>query len=270
MKADLHLHSDASDGRTSPEAVVATAARSGLDLIALTDHDAVAGAAGAVAAGEDHGVRVIPGIEVSSDHAGEEFHILGYGVDPRGAAMLQLQAAAARRRRERMEAMVERLNQADVPVTMEQVLEAAGPRNVALSRSHLARVLSEQGHIRRFGDAFDRFLSSGGAAYVPTTLPPVRETVEAIHAAGGVAVWAHPPIRAFGAYIRLFAEWGMNGVECYRPRNSPAQSAQLAATSVRLDLVPTGGSDWHGHPRQELGRFYLAGQRLERFLEMVG
>jgi 3',5'-nucleoside bisphosphate phosphatase len=266
MKLDLHLHSYVSDGRLAPGALVEAALAGGLNVIALTDHDTVNGVAEAKEAALGTPLYVIPGIEISTRYGEHDLHILGYWVDPAHPAMVEHQATARRRRDDRMRGMVAKLQGLGIQVTYEDVLEAAGPARV-LGRPHLARALLAHGYVRYFGEAFDRFLHDGGPAFVLEAFPTVAEAIDIIHAAGGVAVWAHPPRDVFEFEIRRFADCGLDGVECLRPNNPPAESLYFEAGAESLGLMVTGGSDWHGPPNTVLGDFFVRPHEVRAFLE---
>jgi 3',5'-nucleoside bisphosphate phosphatase len=267
MKLDLHLHSDVSDGRLSPAAVVQAALAGGLDVIALTDHDTAAGAAEAKAAALGTPLYVIPGIEISTRHGEHDLHILGYWVDLGHPALLEYQELARRRRDDRMRGMVAKLRAMRIPVEYEDVLEAAGPRARVLGRPHLARALLAGGHTRYYSEAFERYLYDGGPAFVLEPFPSVPEAIELIHYTGGLAVWAHPPREIFEREIRAFAASGLDGIECLRPTTPPAESLMLEAAAQALGLLVTGGSDWHGPQHAMLGDFFLRPKDVRAFLE---
>lgn len=266
MRLDLHLHTHVSDGRVSPADAVAAAVQGGLDVIAVTDHDTAEGVIEARAAAHDLPVRVVPGIEISARHEDGEVHILGYWVDPLSEAVLRHQISASDRRRERMRAMIDRLDVLGVGVSFEEVQEIAGDTVRSLGRPHLARALMAGGHVRNFGEAFGRFLRDGGPAYVMQDFPDVRSAIDTIHAAGGVAVWAHPEFEVFDAQIRRFVDWGLDGVECFRPHTPPPLSMLLDRAAGDLQLLKTGGSDWHGPHSGRLGEFYVTAADAAGFI----
>ncbi|HEY8483776.1 MAG TPA: PHP domain-containing protein [Longimicrobiales bacterium] len=271
MRIDLHLHSNASDGSLSPSALVRAAMTARLDVIALTDHDTTAGYAEAEAVLKyGRPLVLVPGVEVSSTHAGVELHFLGYHIDPAHPAMLEHARSAAERRAERMRGMIERLARLGVRVACEDVRAAAGPGVAVLGRAHLARALVRLGYVRTSGEAFERFLADGGPAFIPTELLSPQEAIDLIHQAGGVAVWAHPPASIFEQEIRRFADWGLDGVECFRPRTAPEESRRLSQTARGLGLLVTGGSDWHGDWQGRLGEFYVDREDVEEFLAARG
>src|SRR5690606_26037388 len=143
-----------------------------------------------------------------------ELHILGYWIDPFSPPILQHQERSVRRRADRMMAMVERLQKLGVAIAFSDVEEAAGPSVRALGRPHLARALYAGGHTRFYGEAFTRFIGDGGPAFVAEGFPLPRDAIASIHDAGGVAVWAHPPLHWFEEGLDLLADWGLDGVEC--------------------------------------------------------
>lgn len=270
MKIDLHLHSHVSDGDLSPAALVRTAVEAGLGLISLTDHDTAAGVAEAMEMAEALPVSVIPGIEMSTCEPPYELHLLGYWIDPASAPIVRHQEGAERRRVERMEAMIRRLQGMGVRIEMEEVRRAAGPEARSLGRPHLARALLASGQIRSFGEAFTRYIGDRGPAFVSQDFPAPAEAIRAIREAGGVAVWAHPPLDIVAELLPGFAEAGLEGVECYRPGATPADVDLLRGLAKRHGLFLTGGSDWHGPRRTALGDFYLAASQVPELLARGG
>ncbi|MDQ3555228.1 MAG: PHP domain-containing protein [Gemmatimonadota bacterium] len=268
MKFDLHVHSHASDGRTSPVGVVRAAEAGGLDMIALTDHDTCTGVVEALAAAEGRRLRVVAGIEVSTREPEGEFHILGYFVDPRSPAVLQHQERSVIRRTERMHRMIERLEQLGVPITFQAVLAGADGEPASLGRPHLARALMVAGHVHSFGEAFERFLRDDAPAFVHTEFPSAREAIGMIHEAGGIAVWAHPPLHLFEAVVPRLAEQDLDGVECFRPTTPSFGIERLLAVTRSLGLVATGGSDWHGAHSGLLGDFRVDERQIPRMAEL--
>lgn len=269
MKIDLHLHSTASDGALAPADLMARARAGGLDLVALADHDTVAGVAEALeAAGE--APRVVPAVEISAVHRNRDLHILGYGIDADAPAIVAYGERARVARAERIREMIGRLSELDVAVEFDAVLEEAGPDSRSLARPHLARALWSAGHVGSVGEAFDRFIGDEGPAFVPTELVDVPQAIELIHAAGGVAVWAHPPLPLLGTALNEFAAAGLDGLEVYRPRLPEQDTNRVRNKARQHRLLVTGGSDWHGDWHGELGSFHLHRQQVEAFLDRLG
>ncbi|HEX7051793.1 MAG TPA: PHP domain-containing protein [Longimicrobiales bacterium] len=269
MRIDLHLHSTASDGTLAPDALALAARDGGLDVIALTDHDTAAGLPQALSSAGS-AIRVISGIEISSTHAGCDLHFLGYAIDPAAPAIVEHAHAAIARRRERMRGMIRRLADLGITVHFDEVLAAAGPDAAALGRPHLARVLVDHGHAATIADAFDRYLADGGPAFLPIQLLTPAEAIERIHAAGGTAVWAHPPADLLDRELPNFIDSGLDGLECFRPRSTPAEVRRLVEMSRTHGLLMTGGSDWHGPWNGALGEFHVGHAQLRAFLERIG
>lgn len=269
MRADLHLHSTASDGSLSPSAVAWAARAGALDLIAICDHDTVAGVTEAHAA-PPVGLRLLTGIEVSSAIGGRELHVLGYAIDHTFPALLAYTARAATARAERMRAMIARLQERKVSVSYEDVIAAAEVPPQCLGRPHLARALMNRGHVRSIGEAFERFIGNDSPAYVPADLLPPLEAIDLIHTAGGIAVWAHPRLEIFDREVRKLREHGLDGVECYRPRATPTEIQYYETAARDLGMLRTGGSDWHGSWHGQLGDFAIGEHEIAQFLDRIG
>ncbi len=243
---DLHVHSTASDGELSPEAVVGRAAAARVAAMALTDHDTLAGVPAAIAAGERAGIRVIGGCEFSVAAPWGEMHVLGYFLPP-GAALLEEFLVRCRADRERRgRAMVERLHRLGIGVSDADVLaEAEGG---AVGRPHVARALVRHGHVGSVGEAFDRYLGRGRPAFVEKSLPTFAEVAELVHRVGGVVSAAHLKDRGTRSLLVHFKQIGLDAVETRHPSHDPDVRARLTEFALDLGLCRTGGSDWHGDP----------------------
>lgn len=249
MRADMHSHSTASDGTCPPEEVMRRAGAAGLDAIALTDHDTVAGhraAAGAL----PPGLTLVPGMELSCRLQGHSVHLLGYLFDPADSELAAECARIRESRVHRARAMVERLDELGVPVTWEQVSALAG--DGVVGRPHVARAMVAAGVISSPDEAFSPdWIGTGGRAHVSRyALDPAR-AIALIRAAGGVTVLAHPRAAARAwmmpdDVIADLAAAGLHGVEVWHPDQDQAQRAHLTALAADLGLVASGGSDDHG------------------------
>jgi 3',5'-nucleoside bisphosphate phosphatase len=269
QRADLHIHTRASDGELSPAALVRAAADGRLDVIAVTDHDTIGGLAEALAAAAGGPVRVIPGVEISSQHEGVEIHVLGYHVAPDAAPLLAHEHSALGRRQERAREMVRILQGQGIAIDYEDVLRAAGTDARAIGRPHVARALLAGGHVRSMGEAFERYLADGGLAFVRTEFPSVRDSIAMIRASGGVAVWAHPGMDVLERFAPAFAEWGMGGIEVFRPNTSPTDGKRIRGVARGLGMFVTGGSDWHGPHRSRLGDFFVPADEVRELLDFA-
>jgi predicted metal-dependent phosphoesterase TrpH len=249
-RVDLHLHSTASDGTTSPSGVVELAGARGLQVIALTDHDSTDGVAEVRQTGVPLNIEVITGIELSTSVRRGEVHMLGYLIDPDNDELRERLQQFRDSRERRAEAMVERLNDAGIPISLERVLAIA--KGAAIGRPHIARVLVEAGQATSVSDAFDRYLIPGKVGYVPHFRLTPPAAIELIHAAHGVAVLAHPfSTGDVETVVPELVAAGLDGLEVFYSLYNDEQQAFLAMLAGHHDLVPTGGSDFHGVGERE-------------------
>ncbi|TDE33358.1 PHP domain-containing protein [Actinomadura sp. 6K520] len=251
MRIDLHSHSDASDGTRPPAEVVRRARANGLDVLALTDHDTVAGwdeAAGAL----PEGLTLVPGIELSCVQDGRSLHLLGYLFDPDAPDLAAELARVRDDRVVRARAMVDRLRDLGVDVTWEMVRALA--RGEAVGRPHIARAMVDAGAIRDIDEAFTpRWIAQGGRAYAERYALEPERAIGLVRAAGGVCVLAHPRARRRGyvfsdEVIEKLAAAGLAGIEADHPDHVPEDRARLRDLASALDLAVTGSSDDHGEP----------------------
>lgn len=241
-----------------------------LDVIALTDHDTVAGVAEAMERARNEPIDVLAGIEVSCTWQESEIHVLGYGIDPTATQMSELEVRAGARRTERMQGMIERLQDQGLEITLEQVRATAASERTTLARPHLARALEREGYVDEASEAFDRYIGNEHPAYIPTRLMSVDRAIEVIHAAGGLSVWAHPPAGFLDKLLPVLVEAGLDGLEVHRPRTPQWKVRRLLALAREYDLLVTGGSDWHGPDHGPMGEFRVSASQISPFLEAVG
>jgi 3',5'-nucleoside bisphosphate phosphatase len=251
MRIDLHTHSSISDGTDEPSDLVDRAKQVGLDVIALTDHDTFAGLDEAVSRGEQVGVRVVPGVELSCARGGESVHLLAYGADPAFPELAAEMTKVRGGRMGRLAGVLQRLAELGVPVTEEQVMAEVG-ESPSVGRPHIADAMVKAGHVADRTEAFDRYLADGGPAHVPRYAVPVERGIGLVHAAGGVAVIAHPWGRGREHILppevlrRLASVHGLDGIEVDHQDHDPETRVRLRALAVELDLLATGSSDYHG------------------------
>ncbi|WP_432502379.1 PHP domain-containing protein [Kineococcus arenarius] len=255
MRIDLHTHSTASDGTEPPSGVVESAARAGLDVVALTDHDTTSGWAEALSAGERLGVRVVPGMEVSCLAHGVSVHLLSYWHDPAEAALVGMLDASRTSRRTRARSMVERMT-ADTGLRWEDVLEHVHGQ-ATIGRPHIADALVAAGIVADRDEAFATLLSGRSPYFVPHTAPDPLEAIGLVRAAGGVPVLAHPAASKRGscvgdAEVEEMVAAGLVGLEVDHRDHSDAERRHLRALARSLDLLVTGSSDYHGTGKRNL------------------
>ena len=259
---DLHVHSTASDGTRAPADVVAAARAASLHTIALTDHDTLAGVAEAQRAGDATGVRVIAGVELSVLHEDRELHLLGLHI-ARIERMESHLAAFRETRQTRARQIVEKLHALGVTISMDDVMAEAG--DGVIGRPHVARALVKRGFAVDFRDAFDKYLSHGRPAYVEKLRLTMKAAIDLVHDAGGLAIFAHPSVE--GSFKRLteLKALGLDGVEVRHPAHNPEDIARIGSLARELDLVESGGSDWHGADNggRTLGCMRVSGSVLD-------
>ena len=264
---DLQAHSTCSDGSLDAAEVVAAAARAGVRLLALTDHDTVAGVAEAAAAAEAHGIGLVPAVEISTvDVVGEDFHVLGYGIDPGDAGLQERLGVWRADRAARIERMADKLDGLGLPPDRSE-LDARRAAGMPVGRPHLAsaaiaanreRLADEE--LAECSAFLEAYLCPGGPAYSRRTTPTVAEAIDAIHAAGGVAVWAHPfwdlaDDAEVVEALERFSAAGLDGVEAFYTTHDEPQTRLLCAAAERLGLLTTGSADFHGPSHSRFSRF---------------
>ncbi len=249
MRADLHCHTSASDGTRPPAEVVARAAAAGVDVLAITDHDTVAGLAEASSA-LPHGLSLISGMELSCRRDGRSVHMLCYLFDPDNAELAEQCRAIRESRVHRAREMVAKLAELGAPVSWEQVSALAG--DGVVGRPHIARAMVASGVVGSVDEAFTpAWIAPGGRAHVRRYALDPERAIGLVHAAGGVTVLAHPLAATRGwaipeLLITDLAAAGLDGIEVAHPDHDLAQQDHLRALAARLDLAATGGSDDHG------------------------
>ncbi|MEE9383100.1 MAG: PHP domain-containing protein [Nannocystaceae bacterium] len=251
MKSELHCHSTCSDGSLAPAEVAARAGRYGVELFCLTDHDSVNGYA-ATRALLPSSVRVLKGLELSTVEHGKTVHLLCYGLDDgEGCTALEAKLAELRAQRgDRLRQIVDRLRTMGVILDADLILEAR--HGETPGRPHVAQALVEAGAVRTFQEAFERYLGDDKPAYVPTQSLSVGDGLAWARAAGAKVSLAHPhTLNNFGRVKALFRQHrdaGLEGIEGWYGKYGPAQREPWLRLAKDLDLVVTGGSDFHGAP----------------------
>jgi predicted metal-dependent phosphoesterase TrpH len=245
-RADLHLHSTASDGKLTPADVVREAAGRGLSFIALADHDSIDGIAPALAAASAFpGLKVIPGVEISTDIAEGEVHILGYFIDYNDPEFNAALAGFKKSRLQRGQKMVAKLEKLGIHIDWQRVLEIAGTSTIG--RPHIAQAMLEKGYVTSFKQAFDKYLGHNRPAYVEREKMTPQEAVGLIIKAKGLPVLAHPlTLPDPEAMTSELKASGLVGIEAYYNGYTPEEVSRLLELARRHKLILTGGSDYHG------------------------
>ncbi len=254
-RIDLHLHTTHSDGSLSPTDVLRLAHKAGVTALAITDHDIVTGMPEAIAAGAELGIEIIPGVEISSRVGNSELHILGYCVQWQDQELNRRLASLRESRHSRNPQIIERLRALGLDVTYEEVRALAGTD--AVGRPHIARLLMDKHYVTSAKDAFDRYLADGRPAYVARELPSPADAIAWIRAAGGVAVLAHPTWakvsgESLNALLITLKAEGLGGIEVHYSSHTKRQTREYLDLAKRLNLLITGGSDFHGITKPDI------------------
>jgi len=242
--ADLHLHTNFSDGTYTPEELAAHGKRVGLAAMALTDHDTVEGCERMAAACAGLEIEFIPGTELTAEVDGTELHLLGYFLDTKNPKLLAETGKFQTVRQNRIREMVARLNEHGIPLRAETVFEIANCRSPG--RPHVGRALIREKFCKSMDEAFERFLKKCKPAWVPKFKISALDAIELIHGAGGLAVMAHPGLNRTDSIIPGLVEAGMDGIECFHSKHPPKTSEHYLQLAAKHNLLVTGGSDCHG------------------------
>ena len=267
MFADLHLHTNFSDGTYTPEELVCQGKQLGLQAMALTDHDTVEGCPRMAVACAAEGIEFVPGTELTAEFRGNELHLLAYFIDLGNKEFLTEVTRFQNVRQNRVREMVARLNELNVPLRAEAVFAIANCRSPG--RPHVARALVQAGICATLDEAFERFLRINRPAWVPKFKISCLEAIALIHRAGGVAVLAHPGLNRTDEMIPEMAEAGMDGIECFHSKHSTSTACHYLELADQYHLLVTGGSDCHGMNKGKplIGSVKLPYQHVEKLKE---
>ena len=246
-RINLHLHTNISDGFLSPAEVVQRSREIGLDLISITDHDT----------GDAYGhmpkdyspLRILPGLEISSQHEGNDVHILALGCDLSSQSLVEMTEMYLLGRRERAIKMIAKLAELGINITLDEVVKVAGSRELIV-RPHIAQILVKRGYCATKNEAFDKYIGNNKPAYVPKPEVTVPNALDVIHAAGGWAVIAHPGKLEKASYIEEFIAMGIDGLEVWHPDHYQFEVNDYINICLKNGLYMTAGSDFHGEHDQ--------------------
>ncbi len=243
LRADLHIHTTASDGKLSPTEVIAQAVERRLDVIAITDHDTIAGVDEARTVARNEQLLVIQGVEISTLFEGRECHLLAYAFEDTGI-MQKLLGKQKTRRVERAKSIILNLNKLGFDISYDDVLGEAG--RASIGRPHIARVMVRKGYAADHQEVFFRYLGNRSSAYHQIDYPDIATAIDLVHQAGGYTVLAHPGNSYNFIELKMLKEFGLDGIECYHPSHNAANQRRYLEYCRNYDLMITGGSDFHG------------------------
>jgi hypothetical protein len=252
---DLHTHSTASDGTLTPAELVAEARRSGLEALALTDHDTTNGLEEALAAGRDLGLEVIPGCELSVDYPKGQMHIVGLWLPVNPRLLTEKLVYLRERRHSRNERIIAALQKAGIAIDYREVRDLAG--EASIGRPHIARLLMDKGAVRDIQQAFDEYIGPGGRAYVPKDKLTPEVAIDLLSQEGATVILAHPfSLQISESELRRelsrLKEFGLEGMEAHYPEHTPGQTTLFLQLCREFDLLVSGGSDFHGSVKPDI------------------
>ena len=255
---DLHLHSTFSDGTLTPTEIVSLAKKKNLSAMSLTDHDTVNGIQEAIAAGLEHNIEIIPGIELSSCYGKKEIHILGLFIDHEDATLKNELVRICNVRDERNLKMINQFQEAGIMITMDEMLEFYG--NAVLTRAHFADILLAKGYVKSRNEAFERYIGDHGPFFVPRERLLPEDAIRLIKQANGIPILAHPILyrlsnSELNKLVAYLCGLGLEGIEAIYSTYTASETRQVKALAKHYGLAISGGSDYHGanKPYLDLG-----------------
>ncbi len=256
VRADLHLHTLHSDGAYSPRQLLTKVSTAGISVISITDHDSIGALDEARAIGDELGVEIVPGVELSASYDSTEIHILGYFFDVTHPTLREALSIFREKRLKRAERIIDKLNKLNIPLSMQSVLdEAAGD---SVGRPHIANAMVSQGHAESYHQAFRQYLGDGKPAYERKEGFSPEETIELIAEAGGLSFVAHPGDFLDESTLKRLIDAGLDGIEVTHPSHSPERTQYYRSIVNQYYLLESGGSDFHGglkNDERALGAF---------------
>ena len=262
---DLHLHTTVSDGLLTPAALVARAAACGLTTISVTDHDTTAGLAEAAGAAARHGLRLVPGVEVTSIVEQRDVHMLAYFIDPDRTAFTEFLRTQRAERLARVRRIAARLAELGYPIDVDAIISSSAGTARSVGRPQLADALVARGYVTDRDDAFCRLLTEGAPAFVPRSGPSPEAVIAAVHDAGGVASLAHPGLTRMDSIIACLAAAGLAALEVCHSDHDPFTEQRYRGIAAHHGLAVSGGSDFHGDVGRRasmLGRISISEEEL--------
>lgn len=262
-RADLHIHTNRSDGQYSVEELIKLAKAANLDIISITDHDTTAAIKEAIEIGKIYGIEVIPGLEISSDFLDNEIHILAYFFDVNSQELEEYLNFFRTERYRRAVRIINKLNSIGQSITIEDVLEVAG--NSSIGRPHIAKAMVSKNLVSNYYEAFNKFIGNGCVAYEKKVHLSPQSACKIISDAGGLSFIAHPNNMS-EELIKILIESGIDGIEVIHPSHSTNRTEYFRGIANEYFLLESGGSDFHGGDRNDdsnLGKYYISGVKVD-------
>jgi len=260
LKADLHTHTNYSDGNFTPHQLIDLALKAGLSVISITDHDNVNGLNEAVNYGNDKGLQIIPGVEISADLNGQEIHILGYFIDYNNNKFLEFLSSLRQNRILRNEKIVEKLNELGSKINFESIMGKVSA-DTSIGRPHIAMELNEEGFVSSYYDAFIKYIGDGKPAFIKKPNPSSVDVIKMISDVGGLSFIAHPGRIVRDKLLLELIGQGLDGIEIIHPSHSKDDIKYYSTVAAEHFLLTSGGSDFHGgikNDQRNFGNFCIS------------
>ncbi len=266
-KADLHLHTNMSDGLLSPQELILKIKDAGITIFSITDHDTVAALDEMKRRAGFFGLTAVPGVELSAEYDNNDMHFTGYFINYHSKRFLDYLYLFRRRRFQRAQEILIKLKKLGIAISMDRVTEFAG--NGPIGRPHIAEAMMEAGAVETRDEAFENFLKKDGPVYVEKYRITAKEVIELIHSIGGAAFLAHPGINSLEKTIPELKELGLDGIEIVHPKHTEKEVNNLEKTAKNMSLLTAGGSDFHGGDEDldNLGKYYVTEESVEKIRE---
>jgi predicted metal-dependent phosphoesterase TrpH len=271
MKVDLHLHTYYSDGFFSPFEIVKKIQKTGTKIISITDHDNIGGLKEAMRTGLKEDIEVIPGVEISGEYMNREMHILGYFIDPKAPALVELLTEIQEERILRIKKIIAKLNELGSTITYDDAKEDL-KTTVSIGRPHIANALVKQGFVKSFFDAFSKYIGDDKVADVKKVRPNYDRVFKVIKAAGGLSFLAHPAKYFNEEEIKIFKAAGLDGIEVVHPSHNTNEVKKYKEIAVKHNLLTSGGSDFHGGRKNDagnMGKYYISEKEIDKMRAML-
>jgi predicted metal-dependent phosphoesterase TrpH len=259
FKADLHIHSNYSDGLFSPEEIFRLAANSGLEAISITDHDCVNALKISKKLSKKFEIEFIPGIEFSTAFKGREVHMLGYFIDYNSNIIIDFLKSISIKRIERVEKIIDRLKKVNIKISLDNVLNGE-KKDISIGRPHIAKALIEAGYVKTYRNAFFKYLGDNKIAFVKKENPDLKEIIEIIKSINGLSFLAHPGKYYNKEMLKNIIKSGIDGIEVHHPSHRIQDAKNYVQLAEENNLLMSGGSDFHGLTKSEIknfGKYYI-------------
>lgn len=265
-KADLHIHTTASDGNSTPSQIVERAIDLKLEIISITDHDTISGLEEATEAAADKDIEIMPGSEITASFNDREAHLLAYGFDPDNIDFKKLLVGHKKARIDRGKWIIDELSREGLDLDIDEVRAEARGSNIG--RPHIAAVLINKGYVASFKEAFIRYLSNQQLGVIPSDYYSCSEVIETVKQAGGAVIVAHPGHMYSEDELDLLVDAGVDGIEVVHPGHNYQLQKKMEAYAEKNNLLATGGSDFHGGSQDYQKYFGVATISTEKVRKM--